>query len=229
MTLQTDSTNMPFEVKDCTLITRMGGIPSAINRRELRERVANCSIACLFHHFCETVIRPSFDDPEFRNDLAVWSARQLRDPVLAERLGAINPYNYDNIETLREHLIEILDDRLSEVPYYSHTPAFEEFRFMRAMTVVFPTEVILEKPEDLVSYAPQFSYSSVYYHFVEARRRTDQGVDDFTAWLRDFENDGAGPILDALRNLDFYYLTLPELKRALVDALNRASREVQHG
>jgi hypothetical protein len=226
--METDRTNMPFEVKDCTLITRMGGVPSAINRRELRERLAMCPLACLFHHFCETVIRPSFDDPEFRNDLAVWSARQLRDPVLAERLGAINPYNYDNLEALREHLIEVLDDRLAEVPYYSHTPAFEEFRFMRAMTAVFRTGMILEKPDDLVANISQFSYSSIYYHFVEARRRTDRGDDDFSAWLGDFGN-GAEPILEALRNLDFYYLTLPELKRALVDALNAAWSEVPHG
>ncbi len=219
---------MPFEVKDCTLITRMGGISSAVNRRELRERLVTCPIECLFHHFCETVIRPSFDDPEFRNDLAVWSARQLRDPVLAERLGAINPYNYDNLESLREYLIEVLDDRLAEVPYYSHTPAFEEFRFMRAMTVVFRTGLILETPDDLVANIAQFSHSSVYYHFVEARRRTENGLDDFSAWLNDFGN-GAEPMLRALRNLDFYYLTLPELKRALVDAVDAASREVSHG
>lgn len=228
MPIQTDRTNMPFEVKDCTLITRMGGISSAINRRELRERLAACPIECLFHHFCETVIRPSFDDPEFRNDLAVWSARQLRDPVLAERLGAINPYHYDDLEALREFLIEILDDRLSEVPYYSHTPAFEEFRFMRAMTVVFRTGMILETPDDLVANVSQFSYSSVYYHFVEARRRTDRGLDDFSAWLSDFGN-GAEAILDALRNLDFYYLTLPELKKALVAALKAAAHEVSRG
>ncbi|HKL49292.1 MAG TPA: DUF5752 family protein, partial [Desulfuromonadales bacterium] len=62
-----------FRVRDCALITRMAGISSALNLRELRERVATCPLESLYHHFCETVIRASFDDPEFRNDLAVWS------------------------------------------------------------------------------------------------------------------------------------------------------------
>ena len=30
----------PFVVKDCALLTRMSGLPPAINLRELRERIA---------------------------------------------------------------------------------------------------------------------------------------------------------------------------------------------
>ncbi|MEW5995051.1 MAG: DUF5752 family protein, partial [Candidatus Zixiibacteriota bacterium] len=148
MAMTTEKTNMPFQVKDCTLITRMGGVETAINLRELRERAAICPIECIFHHFCETLIRPTFDDPEFRNDFAVWSARQLRDRVLAERLGIINPYSLENFEQLREKVLEIMDDRLAELPHIPWVPKGRDFRFMRAVTVVFDTGVILTRPED---------------------------------------------------------------------------------
>ncbi len=221
MTLMTEKTNMPFQVKDCTLITRMGGVESAINLRELRERLAICPIECLFHHFCETVVRPTFDDPEFRNDFAAWSAHQLRDRVLAERLGIINPYSLDNFEQLRELVLEIVDERLSEVAYIPWVPRGDDFRFMRAVTVVFDGGITLATPEDLIEKLPDFSLSSIYYHFVEARRRTPDKSDDFTAWLAGF-GESTAPLIKALKGIDFYYLTLPELKKTLIRALRGA-------
>ena len=209
---------MPFKVKDCTLITRMGGVPTAINLRDLREGVAICPVECLFHHFCETAIRPSFDDPEFRNDFAVWSARHLRDRVLAERMGVINPYSYNDMGHLRDAVLEVLDDHLMEIGSIHYAQAGEDFRFMRAVTVVFDCGFELKTPDDLIELLPQFTYSSVYYHFIEARRRTPDRLDDFSTWLVDF-GAGTEAMLKALLGIDFYYLTLPELKDTLIEAI----------
>ena len=227
MGIKTEKTNMPFEVKDCTIITRMGGVPSAVNLRELHERIAVCPVECLFHHFCETLIRPTFDDPEFRNDFAVWSARQLRDKVLAERLGVINPYSLDNFEQLRELVLEIIDERLSELVYVPWVPRGDDFRFMRAVTVVFDCGIELKTPDDFVQQLPNFSHSSIYYHFVEARRRTDDKSDDFSAWLSGF-GTGTEELIGALKGIDFYYLTLPELKTSLIKATQHMGAEVGH-
>ena len=223
--MTTEKTNMPFEVKDCTIIARMGGVETAVNLRELRERVAACPVECLFHHFSETLIRPSFDDPEFRNDFAVWASRSLRDRVLAERLGVINPYSYEDYEAVREKVLDILDERLSELVYIPWVPAGEDFRFMRAVTVVFDTGSVLEKVDDLIEMLPSFSLSSIYYHFIEARRRTPDRLDDFTAWLEGF-GEGTEEIVNALGSVDFYYLTLPELKKTLIAALQLEDYEV---
>jgi len=220
--------DMQFEVKDCTLITRMGGVATAINRRELRERVAACPVECIFHHFSETVVRPSFDDPEFRNDLAVWCARELRDRVLAERLGALNPYHFDSFEDLRGHVLDVIDDRLAENPHLAPIPASEEFRFMSAVTVIFNTGLVLSEPSDLIKWLPEFSYSTIYYHFVEARRRTPSRLDDFSSWLKSFGGE-TEELRDCLRRIDFYYLTLPQLKTALVTAVGKCPSEVTSG
>lgn len=213
----TELVNMPFTVKDCALITRMAGVDNAINLRELRERLVNCPVECLFHHFCETVIRPTFDDPEFRNDFAVWAARDLQDRVLAERLGIINPYDYTDFEELRQLVIEIIDERLSQVPYVPWVKMGNDFRFMRAVTVVFDTGLKLETPEDLVTAMPEVSLGSIYYHYVEARRRTPNHTDDFTAWLSEFGNAGKG-LIEALAGVDFYFISLKDLKTQLVRA-----------
>ena len=207
----------PFKVQDCAIITRMGGVGFAVNLRELRERIAVCPGETLYHHFCETLVRPTFDDPEFRNDFAVWASRHLRDRVLAEKLGIINPYVFDNIDSLREKVLDIIDERLSEAPYIPWVPKGEEFRFMRGVTIVFDTHVKLETAEDLVHHLPDMSLSAIYYHFVEARRRTPDRTDDFTTWLADLE-EKPEQLLRAFTHIDFYFLNLSELKDALVKA-----------
>jgi hypothetical protein len=56
-----------FEIKDCSLLIRMSGLPSAVNLRELRDRISACSADVLYHHFCETPLSPSFDYPATRS------------------------------------------------------------------------------------------------------------------------------------------------------------------
>jgi hypothetical protein len=215
----------PFKVRDCAIITRMGGVESAVNLRELRERVRTCPVECLYHHFCETLVRPTFDDPEFRNDFAVWASRNLRDRVLAERLGILNPYTFGDLEPLRERVVEIMDERLSEVPYIPWVPKGDEFRFMRAVTIVFDTGVELVEPQDLVQQLPNMSLSTIYYHFVEARRRTPDRNDDFSAWLSGFEKPREG-LIQAFSRIDFHLLNLSELKEVVVDVAQTVGVEV---
>jgi hypothetical protein len=224
MSIVTENDNMPFTVKDCVLIARMAGVETALNLRELRERLLNCPLESLFHHFCETVIRPTFDDPEFRNDFAVWAARDLQDRVLAERLGIINPYAYTNLKDLRKLVVEIIDERLAEVAHVPWVRQGHDFRFMRAVTVVFDTGRQLQEPNDLITAIPEMSLGSIYYHYVEARRRTERGCDDFTAWLTGF---GAGPeaLIAALEGIDFYFMSLPELRQHLIDSVRPFQRE----
>ncbi|MFH1686115.1 MAG: DUF5752 family protein [bacterium] len=214
----TEKYNMPFEVKDCALVSRMAGLKTAVNLRELRDRIDSCPIESLFHHFCETVVRPSFDDPEFRNDFAVWAARDLGDRVLAERLGIINPYQYQSMDEIRGLVIDIIEERLSEMPHVMNVSSGNDFRFMRAVTVVFDTGKELASPPDFVRQLPKMSHSSLYYHYVEARRRTPDSTDDFTAWLLDF-GDGTSALRADLAEIDFYHLSLAQLQKQLIAAV----------
>ncbi len=96
--------------------------------------------------------------------------------------------------------------------------ASEEFRFLQAATVVFETGRILRGAHDLVAALPEMSHSTVYYHFVEARRRTPDGRDDFSLWLRGLREETAW-LEDAFAAVDFYFLNLRELKEELVAAV----------
>jgi hypothetical protein len=210
----------PFIVCDCALVATMGNVLPAMNLRELLHRIQNCSPECLFHHFFETVLRPTFDDPEFKNDFAAWAGRVLRDRALAERLGAINPYECTDLERLRELTCDIIDTRLSELHTIPWAPQGQELQLMKAYTVVFVTGIKIESPKNLLEVVPKLTVSSIYYHFVEAYRREPIGMDDFSAWLSEY-GEAYTRVIQELTTIDFYFLTLSQLKQELVQRLSR--------
>ena len=92
---------------------------------------------------------------------------------------------------------------------------------MEATTVVFDTGIRIGHPRELAASIGAMTAGSVYFHFLEARRRLPFGRDDFTAWL--LENDDSEknrPYIEALARIDFYFHTLPHLRRELAKVLS---------
>src|SRR3990167_4921077 len=79
-----------FKLMDCALITLATG-KRAMNLGELRDRIVEVDDSSIYYHFYENLLRPSFDDPEYRNDFALWARRDLYQPELAEKLVVLDP------------------------------------------------------------------------------------------------------------------------------------------
>lgn len=200
----------PFEVKDCALITLATGV-KALDLRELRDRLEVADDACIYHHFWGSRLQPSFDDPEFHNDFAVWAHRALHDSTLAERLSVIDPVEFPSIKELKQEVIDVIEERLDESEIIGWIKASEPFNLLRSQLVVFDTGRRLEDPKELAEAVPEMSTSSIFYHFIDARRRTPEGVDDFREWLLGF---GAQyeELVNWLAGVDPYFPTLLELR-----------------
>jgi len=211
----------PFEVKDCALLMRMSGLPPAMNLRELRDRIATCTENVMYHHFCETTLRPTFDDPDYRNDFAVWSKLYLGDRALAERLGILDPYSFAGMEELRAVVLEIIDDRLGELTVIPWVRPGDEFLFKQSTTVVFDTGERIQDPKDLHDAIRRMTNGSVYYHFLEALRRPPAGKDDFSAWLQDGGEEFES-YLQILGSIDIQFHSLAHLREDLARALRPA-------
>jgi hypothetical protein len=215
----------PFEIKDCTLLTQMSGLPAAVNLRELRDRIAVCSHSVIYHHFCETLLAPFFDYPDYRNDFAVWAKHHLDDDVLAERLGMIDPYSYRSLEELRSTALEIIEERLSERTFVPWAHQGHEFYLMEATTIVFDTGQQINHPDELATAIEKMTGGSIYFHFLEARRRPPYGVDDFSAWLLN-GNGQWEHFIRAIGSIDFAFYTLAELQKELVKILHKKEKNV---
>jgi hypothetical protein len=97
--------------------------------------------------------------------------------------------------------------------------ATDPIHFLQAMTIVFDTGILVEEAENLLPAVANMSLGSIYFHFIEARRREPMGGDDFTAWLHSW-NSSHADLIDALTQIDFYFLSLRELKRELISVLS---------
>ncbi len=203
----------PFAVKDCALIAVANG-ERAHNLRELRDRLETTRSGCIYYHFWGGLLRPNFDDLEYQNDFAVWSYHGLHDRFLAERLALVDPTDFDDMEDLRRELIEIIEERLDENELVPWAAAQQQFHFIRSQIVVFDTRMRINRPEELKEQIPQLTVSSVFYHFVDARRRTASRNDDFSEWLKGFGNSYE-QLLKQIAALDPYFKSLTELRAQL--------------
>lgn len=203
-----------FAVKDCALVAMATGSRVA-NLRELRDILQVCHPGCLYQHFWGALLHPRFVDREFNNDFASWARHALHDNRLAERLAVIDPTDYEDMEALRRELIDVAEERLDESEWVPWAKPDQQFSLMRSQIVVFDTRYRIQSPEQLPDAVAAMSPSSIFYHFIDARRRPPQGLDDFRAWLMGF-----GPQYDglcrALAEVDPFFQPLPELGSRLV-------------
>jgi hypothetical protein len=193
-------------------------IPPVYDLRDLRERLEILPVESLYHHFCQTLLRPTFDDPEYHNDLAFWARRNLHDKTFAERLAILNPFEFGTLEDLRLAVLDVIEDRIGELPHISNVQTGDEFRFLQALTVTFETKLSVGNPGALLGAVQQMTPSSIWYHFIEARRRNPGHLDDFTYWLAEHGLQDE-PWIDVLSEIDFYFMSLRELQKEIVSLL----------
>ncbi len=213
----------PFVVKDCALIAIATG-EHVQTLRELREKIRTIGAGSIYYHFWGGLLRPRFDDPEFQNDFAVWSSRSLHDKTLAERLALIDPTDFDTLDDLRKELVEVIEERLEESELLPLQTASNRFYFVRSQIVVFDTLKRATTVEEMTSLLPHLSAGSIFYHFIDARRRTPLAKNDFSMWLMDF-GDECQELLESISLIDPYFTTLTELREDLYRAFTRHKRE----
>lgn len=202
-----------FAIKDCALVAIATG-KKAQNLRELRDRLLEIHPDSIYYHFWGGMLRPRFDDPEFHNDFAIWSHTSLHDDVLAERLAVIDASEFGDMEILRQEVVDIIEERLDEIEWIPWASSAEQFHFARSHIVVFDTGRRIAKPEELVHTMPAISVSSVFYHIIDARRRTPDCTDDFRVWLESF-GDKYEPLREKLASVDPFFSSLGELRQRI--------------
>ncbi|UCD88095.1 MAG: hypothetical protein JSV01_10255 [Desulfobacterales bacterium] len=212
------TSGMPFAIQDCALAAIATG-KRAQNLRELRDNLRTIHPDSIYYHFWGGLLRPRFDDPEYHNDFAIWSLYALQDAMLAERLGIIDPTDYTDLEGLREEVVEVVEERLDQLEWVPWSKPDKQFYFVRSQIIVFDTHSRIERPEELAQAVPLMSIGSIFVHFVDARRRSAGGLDDFRAWIEGCF-DGYKDLCNSLAKLDHFFSGLSELRKELTKVFN---------
>lgn len=205
----------PFEIKDCALIALATG-KKAQNLRELKELLATIGVDSIYYHFWGRQLRPRFDNPEYHNDFGIWSAYNLHDKALAERLAIIDPADFRTLDDLRNEIVEVIEERLDEMDNIIWTTHDEQFEFINSQIVIFKTNRLVSKPNEFVKILPTMSVGSIFYHFIDARRRLQNGVDDFQNWLKNFGTKYQ-TLSNRINEIDPYFTSLTKLREELTE------------
>ncbi|MEM7007947.1 MAG: DUF5752 family protein [Thermodesulfobacteriota bacterium] len=203
MTSKTENIQ-PLKIKDCAMLKIATGI-RAQNIQELRDAIITIHPGSIFYHFWNRKLRPAFEKPEYYNDFAMWAYNSLHDNKLTERLGLINPLGYD-AEDIRKKLIEVLDSHIEENQSYQNSKEGEQFQFTRSEIVVFDTDIVINKPNELPNVFGELSLGSIYYHYIY----TNLPSENIYQWLG--QNDHKALTIEIIDNLDCYFLTLEEIR-----------------
>jgi len=222
--MSTNANVAPFFVKNCSLLTIATG-KKAQNLKEMRDHLLNIHIGSIYHHFWGGLLRPRFDEPEYNNDFAGWVHDALQDHILAERLSVLNPAAFADLESLREALLEVIEQRLDEIGTIPWAEPDMRFHFVRSQIIVFDTRETIEAPEHLVEAVSKMSVGSLFYHFIDARRRNPEMMDDFRSWLRSYA-DGYEDLRSQLASVDPYFGSLVELRTQLTNLFRDYFRRV---
>ena len=90
------------------------------------------------------------------------------------------------------------------------TKETEQFQFIRSEIVLFDTEQVISKPEELAEVLPSLSLGSIYFHFIDSRKESK----DVASWLSLFGNKYE-KLTEQISKLDPYFFTLPEFRKRL--------------
>ncbi len=208
-----------FAIKDCALAAIATG-RRAQNLKELRDELEWTDAACIYYHFWANLLRPTFDDPRFNNGFANWVFQALHNQALAERLSVIDPMEFDDPDDLRRELVEVIEEELDRSELLPWTSREQQFHFIRSQIVVFDTRKVIHDPRELRNAVTAMTASSVFYHFVDARRRTPNSVDDFSTWLTDLQDEKYRPLCTRLAGIDPFFTTLVELRQELTEVFD---------
>lgn len=204
----------PFEFRECINILKATG-KKAKNLRELKDIIATVSDECIFHHTYQFFLKVHFLD--YTNDFAFWAGESLEERTLSEQLSNIDPYDFKDINDLRNEIIRVILEYLETFPEPREAMPGEEFHFNETITLIFPEGVRAKNLAEFLTAIKHIDADSIYYHFYEARIRLGGGVDDFSRWIEDVF--GKTKLAEKIRSIDPFMHNIEGIREHLVEAI----------
>jgi hypothetical protein len=203
----------PFHFLGCWELREMLG-RRAYDERELLEHLEEVPLDSIYFHTHSCVLRDRTLPGAYPNDFATWAAIQVRDRVLGEKLGIIDPHDFADLESLRTEVVSLIDDHLSQTGSVPRIMYGEPFYFMQSRVLEIPTGVKVRTLREFRDALARVDAAVVYLHVVEARGRKGRRRNDFATWID--EQLGLRDLATAVARLNPFPFGLEEVRRRLV-------------
>ena len=190
----------------------------AVDERELMDRLEEVPAGSIFYHTHGYFLRHRPLTTAYGNDFARWTAVEVRDQALAERLAVVDPFEFEQLEELREELITIVHDHLRRLGTVPRADAGRAFHFQQSHIVqveLGPRVTTLAEFRDGLA---TVDASAIYFHMVEARARLGRRAGDFAQWLRG--SLGHEALANQVERIDSYMTSLERVRARLLSLVD---------
>ncbi len=212
----------PFVFMGCTeLLESLGR--KAQDERELCELLEQVPTGSIFYHTYGYFLRHRLFVRPYANDFASWAYTEARDRLLGERLAVVDPFEFDDLEQLREELISIVDDHLSRRSAVPRADDGAPFYFLQSHVLAVPAGLEARTLGEFRNALAEVESSAIYFHTVEARVRLGRRSGDFADWLRT-ALDRPG-LADQVQHIDVYLSSLERVRARILALLDTALDE----
>jgi hypothetical protein len=147
----------------------------------------------------------------------------VRDRVLGEKLGVVDPLDFADLESLRAEVLSLVDDHLSELGSVPRIMYGEPFYFMQSRVLEIPTGIKVRTLVEFRDALGTIDSTAIYLHVVEAHGRKGRRRNDFAVWMD--EQLGLGRLAAAVSRLNPFPLGLDAVRRRLIALCDEALGE----
>ncbi len=172
----------PFCFVSCTELRQIMGV-RAYDEQRLLEVIEEAPLDAIYYHTHSYFLRHEFFQGLYPNDFATWAAVYVQDAVLGERLGVIDPFGFDDLESLRSEITSIIADHLSRLKSIPRIVIDEPFEFIRSHIIETDLETEARTLQEFRDCMRKVEAGAIYNHVCEARMRKGRLFGDFAMWI----------------------------------------------
>jgi hypothetical protein len=178
----------PFRFSSCIELREVLG-KRAMDEHRLLELIEEVPADSIYYHTHSYFLRHAYTQQLYSNDFATWVVLYAQDRLLGERLGVLDPFDFSDIEQLRDEILRIVAEHLnhSTVP---RCVVSEPFEFIRSHIIEIPLGLETKTLSEFHDALAEVEVGAVYNHVCEARMRKRPLSVDFARWLS--SEDGLG-------------------------------------
>ena len=206
--------DFPFHFRGCWEMREMLG-RVARDEQQLLEAMEEIPVDPIYYHTHSYFLRHKYITGPYPNDFATWAAIQVRDRVLGEKLGILDPYDFDSLDALRTEIIITIEEHLSRLESIPRVLYGEPFHFMQSRIIEVP---IGRKASTLTEFREVLTavdVSVIYYHTFQAISRLGRKKGDFAIWIE--EQLDLPQLADEIAKLNTYTSTLERIRDRVIN------------
>ncbi|MGB9667481.1 MAG: DUF5752 family protein [Thermosulfidibacteraceae bacterium] len=167
--------------------------------------------AIFYHVYANIFFNCGESTSFFNNSFAYWLYKN-NCLELAEKISAIDPIEYPDLEELRRVFLKVLE----EDPCVGTDRVMSPFYFLSVEREVVDYGLVARNFKEFVEIFRNSSVNSVFYHSIAFRVDSKMPLNEYSLWLSSI---GENKKADLINKLDIYSMNLYEVKSEIVNIL----------